>query len=131
MRHQKKVKKLKRDREHRKALLSNLISALFLHEKIKTTLTKAKEARRFAERMINFAKRDTVAARREVRMFVKDKGVVKKLFAQIGPRFKDRKGGYTRIYKTGPRKGDSAEMAFLELVVKEEKKEGKKKKKKS
>ncbi len=127
MRHQKRVKKLKRDREHRRALLSNLISSLFLHEKIKTTLAKAKEARRFAERMIDFAKRDTVAARREVRAFVKDKGIVRKLFTEIGPRFKDRKGGYTRIYRIGPRKGDSAEMAFLELVVKKEKKEEKKK----
>lgn len=126
MRHQRRVKKLKRNEAHRRALLSNLVSALFLHEKIETTLSKAKEARRLAERMINFAKKDTVASRREVRRIVKDKTIIKKLFSEIGPRFETRKGGYTRIYKIGRRKGDSAELALLELVVKGEKKEKKK-----
>ena len=130
MRHQKRVKKLKRTKAHRKALLANLITALFLKEKIETTLSKAKETAKLAERMISFAKKDTVAARREVNMLVKNRSIIKKLFSEIGPRFKDRKGGYTRIYKIGPRKGDSAELALLELVVKGEKKEEKKEKKK-
>lgn len=94
--------------------------ALITHERIQTTLSKAKEARRRAERLIRFARKNTLAARREAVRFIGDKDLLKKLFDVIGPRFTDREGGYTRIYRLGPREGDGAEMALLELVVREE-----------
>ena len=135
MRHLRQGKKLGRTMEHRKALISNLTTALFAKESIITTLPKAREARRTAERMISFALRGDLAARRHVLRTVKNESVVKKLFEEIAPRFTDRPGGYTRILKLGRRKGDGAETAILELVSigpKEEKKpkRGRKKKEK-
>jgi large subunit ribosomal protein L17 len=120
LRHGDKVKKLGRTAQHRLALMRNLVTALFEHERIKTTLAKAKESRRFADRMVTFALKNNVAARREVGRFIQDKTVLKKLFDVIGPRFAGRPGGYTRVLRLGPREGDGAEMALLELVVREE-----------
>jgi len=120
LRHGDKVKKLGRTRSHRMALMRNLVRALFTYERIKTTLPKARVARQYAERMLRFAGRNTVASRREVVKFIPDKSLVKKLFDTIAPRFKDRAGGWTRIYRLGPRDSDGAEMAILELVVREE-----------
>lgn len=135
MRHLKKVKKLGRDREHRKALLRNQVTSLFIHGKIKTTLQKAKETRRWAEKMITLGKNGTVAARREAFKFLADRKMVNRVFDEIAPLFKDRNGGYTRIYRLWRRRGDNAEMAMLELLEfpetkeKEEIQEEKKKKK--
>lgn len=120
MRHGDKVKKLGRTASHRAALMRNLLTALFTHERIRTTLPKAKEAQRRAERVLRFTQTNNVAAQREVVRVIADKDLVKKLFDAIGPRFKGRPGGCTRIYKLGPREGDGAEMALLELVVREE-----------
>src|SRR3954462_10342797 len=101
---------------HEKLILANLATELFKHGKIKTTETKAKRLRPFAEQLITKAKRGDLAARRRVLGVVRDKDVVYALFAQIGPRFATRPGGYPRIVKTGPRKGDAAPMAIIELV---------------
>jgi large subunit ribosomal protein L17 len=120
LRHGDKVKKLGRTAQHRLSLMRNLVTALFEHERIKTTLAKAKESRRFADRMVTFALKNNVAARREVGRFIQDKTVLKKLFDVIGPRFVGRPGGFTRVLRLGPREGDGAEMALLELVVREE-----------
>ena len=120
MRHGDKVKKLGRTAQHRLSLMRNLVTALFEHERIKTTLAKAKDSRRFADRMITFALKNDVAARRQVGRFIQDKTVLKKLFDVIGPRFVGRPGGFTRVLQLGPREGDGAEMALLELVVREE-----------
>jgi large subunit ribosomal protein L17 len=120
LRHGDKVKKLGRTAQHRLALMRNLVTALFEHERIKTTLAKAKESRRFADRMITFALKNSVAARREVGRDIHDKTVLKKLFDVIGPRFVGRPGGFTRVLRLGPREGDAAEMALLELVIREE-----------
>jgi large subunit ribosomal protein L17 len=120
LRHGDKVKKLGRTKSHRTALMRNLVRALFTHERIRTTLPKARVARQYAERMIRFARLNTLAARREVFRFIPDKTLVKKLFDTIAPRFGDRPGGWTRIYRLGPRDSDGAEMAIIELVVREE-----------
>ena len=120
MRHGDKVKKLGRTAQHRRALMRNLVTALFEHERIRTTLAKAKESRRFADRMITYALKNTLASRREAGRFIQDKTVLKKLFDVIGPRFTGRPGGFTRVLRLGPREGDAAEMALLELVVREE-----------
>ena len=120
MRHGDKVKKLGRTAQHRRALMRNLVTALLQHERIKTTLAKAKESRRFTDRMVALAQKNSVAARREVGRFVSDRSVLRKLFDVIGPRFVGRPGGFTRILRLGPREGDGAEMALLELVVREE-----------
>jgi len=125
LRHGDKVKKLGRTAQHRRALMRNLVTALFEHERIRTTLAKAKESRRLAERMIALAQNNKVAARREVGRFVLDKTVLKKLFDVIAPRFAGRPGGCTRVLRLGPREGDAAEMALLELVVREERKQEK------
>lgn len=117
MRHGRKVKKLGRKWAHRKALVKNLLAALFTHERIRTTIAKAKETKRFADRLITFAKENTLAARRRVRRYITDEGLVRKLFNEIAPRLFDRSSGYTRIFRLGPRKGDAAEMAILELVA--------------
>src|SRR5919112_17674 len=101
---------------HQKLLLSNLATALFEHGRITTTQAKAKALRPVAERLITFAKRGDIHARRQVLTVVRDKSVVHTLFAEIGPRFAQRPGGYTRITKVGPRKGDNAPMAVIELV---------------
>ena len=116
MRHRKRIKKLGRDREHRLALLRNQVISLFTHGKIVTTLSKAKETRRYAERMITLGKRGDLSARRLARQFLVRKDITNKLFEEIAPLFKDRNGGYTRIYRLPPRKGDDARMALLELV---------------
>ena len=101
---------------HQKLLLAGLCSSLFKEGKIHTTEAKAKAVRPLAEKLITFAKRGDIAARREVLRVVTDKGIVHTLFADIGPRFAERPGGYTRIVKTGFRKGDAAPMAIIELV---------------
>ncbi len=109
-------RKLGRNSAHRKAMLRNLVTDLFREERISTTDTRAKEARRVAEKMITLAKRGDLHARRQVLSYIYDESVVTKLFDEIGPRYADRNGGYTRILKLGPRRGDCAEMVFLELV---------------
>src|SRR5215212_6241896 len=116
MRHQRAGKKLGRDAAHRKALYSNLTGALIEHGRIKTTVTKAKAVKPVAEQMITLARRGDLHARRQAVAFLRSKDVVHKLFTEVGPRFKDRPGGYSRIVKIGPRPGDAAEMAYLELV---------------
>lgn len=98
------------------ALLKNLCRALFIHERIRTTLQKAKEARRLAERLIEFAKHNDLAGKRHVYRYIPDHKLVKIICGEIAPKFAERKGGYTRIYKLGPRTGDGAEMVLLELV---------------
>jgi len=131
MRHRKKGRALNRSQSHRKWLLSNLITSLFLHEKIRTTIAKAKEARPLAEKLITFAKRGDLHARRQVLRFIRDKEVVAKLFEKLGLRFKERPGGYTRILRLGSRVGDNAPMALLELMPDEEsRKSGAKKRRK-
>jgi len=118
MRHGKTHRKLGRTASHRRALLRHLVTALFSSKdgRIKTTLPKAKEARPVAEKMITFGKRDDLHARRLVLRYVTDTLVVRKLFSDISPRYATRPGGYTRIVKLGFRKGDGAEVAYLELV---------------
>ena len=116
MRHRKSGRKLGRTSAHRRALMTNLATSLFDKERITTTLPKAKELRSFAERLITKAKGDTLHARRQVARHVHDSDVLRKVFDQLSPRYADRPGGYTRIYKLGYRKGDSAEMAIIELV---------------
>jgi len=116
MRHGKKIAKLGRNPSHRKAMMSNMVTSLLSEEKITTTHTRAKEHRRSAERMITFAKRGDLHARRQVLRFVADKQVVSKLFDELGPRYKSRSGGYTRIVKLGPRRGDGTFMSIIELV---------------
>ena len=127
MRHHMDHRKLSRTAAHRKAMLSNMVTSLFESERITTTTAKAKEARRVAERMITFARKGDLAARRHVARTVKDPVVLRKLFDDIAPRYVDRPGGYTRILKTGIRKGDAAKTAILELVGKDDKPRGKKK----
>ena len=102
--------------KHQARMLSNLALSLFEHERIRTTEAKAKALRPFAERLITKAKKGTVHDRRQVLATIEDRAVVHKLFADIGPRFADRSGGYTRILKLGPRNGDGAPMALIELV---------------
>jgi len=116
MRHRVKGRKLGRTAAHRRATLRLLATSLFRHKKIKTTLAKAKELRRFAEPLITKAKNDTVASRRLVAREIKDKEVVKELFGEIAEKVRERNGGYTRIVKLGQRAGDAAEMAIIELV---------------
>src|SRR3990172_2066252 len=133
MRHRVAYRKLGRITPHRIALLRNLATALFERERIRTTLVKAKELRPYAERLITLAKRedDRLHARRRVLRDIHDSAVVKKLFDTLGARFAARAGGYTRILRLGPRKGDGAEMAIVELIGSEyqpeKKDEGKKK----
>ncbi len=116
MRHGDRIKKLGRKKEHRRALLRNLCRSLFIFEKIRTTVPKAKEARRLAEHIIEFAKKNDLAAKRAIYSYIPDHKLVKIICEEIGPNFADRQGGYTRIYRLGPRLGDGAEMAILELV---------------
>jgi large subunit ribosomal protein L17 len=123
MRHRKDHRKLGRNWAHRRALLRNLVTALFEYERIETTVAKAKEARRLAERMITFAKRGDVAARRHVARFVTKPAVLAKLFETLGPWYAERNGGYTRIVRIGHRLGDAGETAYLELVKTVEQKE--------
>jgi large subunit ribosomal protein L17 len=116
MRHRKDHRKLSRTREHRKAVLRNLATSLVEHERIETTVAKAKEARRLAERMITFAKKGDLASRRHVARFIHGNHNVKKLFETIAPWYAERNGGYTRIVRVGRRLGDAGEVALLELV---------------
>jgi large subunit ribosomal protein L17 len=116
MRHRNGPRKLNRTSEHRAAMLRNMCVSLLQHEAIKTTLPKAKELRRVVEPLITLAKKDTLANRRLSFDRLRDRDVVTKLFNELGPRFKTRPGGYTRILKMGFRVGDNAPMAFVELL---------------
>jgi large subunit ribosomal protein L17 len=114
--HRRSGRKLGRDASHRKALYANLASALIEHGRIKTTVAKAKEVRPVAEQMITLGRTGGVHARRQALKLLRSQDVVHKLFSEVGPRFADRPGGYSRIVRIGPRQGDAAEMAYLELV---------------
>ena len=116
MRHQKSGRKFNRTSSHREAMFKNMAASLFKHELIRTTLPKAKELRRVAEPLITLAKTDGVANRRLAFARLRDKEAVGKLFVELGPRFRERPGGYVRILKCGFRDGDSAPMAYVELV---------------
>lgn len=116
MRHNVGLRKLGRTSAHRRALLRNLATDLFRHERLKTTQPKARELRPVAERLITLARRDDLHARRQVLRYISDKDVVKKLFDTLAPRFAGRPGGYTRTLKLGPRPGDGADMAIVELI---------------
>lgn len=119
MRHRKKGRELSRTRSHRQATLRNMATSLFLHERIRTTEAKAKELRPFAERLITLSRRGDLASRRRAGRDVADQVALAKLFDEIGPRYGDRDGGYTRILKLGARSGDGAELAVIELVKSE------------
>jgi large subunit ribosomal protein L17 len=116
VRHQKSGRKLGRDSAHRKALYANLTMQLIEHGRIRTTLAKAKEVRPVAEQMITLGKRGDLHAHRQAVAFLRSKGHAHRLFSEVAPRYAERQGGYTRIIKLGPRLGDAAEMAYLELV---------------
>jgi len=116
MRHRKSGRQLNRNSSHRKAMFRNMACSLFEHEVIKTTVPKAKELKRVAEPLITLAKSDSVANRRLAFARTRSKAIVGKLFTELGPRYQDRPGGYTRILKAGFRTGDAAPMAFIELV---------------
>lgn len=119
MRHRIAGRSLSRDKDHRRALLRNLITELLRHERIETTAAKAKAVRGDVEKMITLAKRGDVHARRLAARTVLDKEVLQKLFKNLGPRYKDRPGGYTRLFKVGPRQGDGAPIVIMELVDRE------------
>jgi len=116
MRHRKKGRKLQRTASHRRAMLRNLATSLFRHERIETTTAKAKELRPYAERLITLARRGDLHARRLVARKIQDREILGKLFDEISSRYADRPGGYTRILKLGNRKGDAAEISLIELV---------------
>ena len=109
-------RKLGRDSSERKALLRGIVTSLFQHERIETTEAKAKELRKVADKMLTLAKRGDLHARRQVMAYMMDEDVVKKLFDEVAPKYKDRQGGYTRIIKAGVRQGDAAPMVIIELV---------------
>jgi large subunit ribosomal protein L17 len=116
VRHHRAGKKLGRDSAHRKAMYANLAGALIEHGRIQTTVAKAKAVKPIAEKMITLGRRGDLHARRQAMAFLRSQEVVHKLFAEVAPRFKERPGGYSRIVRLGPRLGDAAEMAYLELV---------------
>mgnify|MGYP001035202103 FL=1 len=116
MRHRKAGRKLNRNSSHRQAMFRNMSASLFEHEAIRTTLPKAKELRRIAEPLITLAGNDTTANRRLAFSRLRNKAIVSKLFDELGPRYRERPGGYLRILKAGYRSGDNAPMAFVELV---------------
>ena len=120
MRHRKAGRKLNRTAAHRKAMLRNIVTSLLEHERIVTTVPKAKEARRVTEKMITLGKRGDLHARRQAMAYIRSKGIVAKLFDEISSQYADRQGGYTRIIRTGNRYGDAAPMAIVELVGYEE-----------
>lgn len=131
MRHKVAGRKLGRNSSHRRALLRNLVTSFLEHERLVTTLPKAKEIRPMAEKMITLGKRDSLHARRQVQAYVLKESIAKKVFASIAPRFADRPGGYSRIIKLGNRAGDGAPLAIIELLgseleVKKAKKEAEK-----
>lgn len=109
-------RKLGRDSSARKALLRGIVTSLFQHERIETTEAKAKELRKVADKMLTLAKRGDLHARRQVMAYMMDEDVVKKLFDEVAPKYRDRQGGYTRIIKAGVRQGDAAPMVIIELV---------------
>ena len=116
MRHRKMGRKLGRTSSHRKALFSNQATALFEHEQIRTTLPKCKELRRIAERLITLAKRGDLHARRQAAKVIHDHDILRKLFDELGPRYQDRNGGYTRIIRGELRRSDAAQMGYIQLV---------------
>ncbi len=116
MRHLKAGRKLNRTSAHRKALFRNLVTSLIDHEQVRTTDAKAKELRRFADRMVTLAKRGSLHARRQALAFIRSRRVVAKLFDEVAPRFRERPGGYTRMVKLGHRHGDAAPMSIIELT---------------
>ena len=116
MRHRKKGRNLSRSPSHRRALLRNMATSLFRHERITTTTARAKELRPYAERLITLARRGDLHARRLAGRRIADREILGKLFDDIGPRYTERPGGYTRILKLGTRQGDAADMALIELV---------------
>ncbi|MBR46942.1 MAG: 50S ribosomal protein L17 [Rhodospirillaceae bacterium] len=120
MRHRNSGRKLNRTSSHRKAMFRNMATALLKHEQIKTTLPKAKELRPVVERMITLGKRGNLHARRQALSYLRDEKIVSKLFEDLAERYGDRQGGYTRVLKAGFRYGDSAPMAFIELVDRDE-----------
>jgi large subunit ribosomal protein L17 len=117
MRHRVAGRKFSRPTQHRELMFRNMLVSLLEHERIKTTLAKGKELRSWADRMITLGKRGTLHARRRAFALLRDKGIVKKLFDEIAPKFKDRAGGYTRVYKLGWRQGDAAPLSLVELVT--------------
>jgi large subunit ribosomal protein L17 len=116
MRHMKRGRKLSRDAAHRKSMMLNLCKSLIEHERITTTEAKAKELRSWFEPMVTMAREDTIANRQRAFASLRDRDLVRKLFTDLAPRFAGRPGGYTRRYKLGPRKGDNAPLAIVELV---------------
>ncbi|MDH3359721.1 MAG: 50S ribosomal protein L17 [Desulfobulbaceae bacterium] len=116
MRHKKAGKRLGRTASHKKAMIRNMVTSLLDHERIVTTVPKAKEVRRIADKMITLGKRGDLHARRQALSFIRDKDIVAKLFDGLKDEYMDRNGGYTRIIRTGQRQGDAAHMAILELV---------------
>lgn len=119
MRHNRRTVRLGRNFSERRAMLENMVSSLLSHQEIQTTLQKAKEARRLADRVISLGKRDSLAARRQVFSYLQDHQLTSKVFKEVAPRFKNRNGGYTRILHLSRRKGDGAQMVLLELTEKE------------
>ncbi len=128
MRHKVRGRKFGRERDHRRLLMRNLVSSLVEHGRINTTQTKAKELRGLAERLITYGKKDTVHHRRLAYKVLQNRDLVKKVFDELAPRYQSTEGGYTRVLKNGYRKGDSAPMAIIEFVQKEEILEKKEKK---
>ncbi|HHV46297.1 MAG TPA: 50S ribosomal protein L17 [Tissierellia bacterium] len=110
------LRKLGRPTDHRKAMLRNQVTSLLRNGRIETTVTRAKETKRMADKMITLGKRGDLHARRQALAYIYDEDVVKKLFDEIAPKYADRNGGYTRVLRVGPRRGDGAEIAILELV---------------
>jgi large subunit ribosomal protein L17 len=129
MRHGRKVKKLGRTASHKKAMLANMAASLLAYQTIKTTDAKAKEVGKLTEKLITLAKRGGLHAHRQVYDVIKNRKLIKKLFDEIGPKFQDREGGYTRVSKLGPRKGDGAPLSVIELLIEKPPKEEKKGKK--
>ena len=125
MRHGKKVKKLNRTSSHRKALMSNLASSLIIHKQIRTTNAKAKELRRFVEKIITLGKKNTLESRRKALSILQDSNMTKKIFDVLAKRYQDRNGGYTRIIKLGNRFGDNASVAVIEFIDRDEDAKGK------
>jgi len=133
MRNRKRTVKLGRNSSHRKAMFRNMVTSLLDRERIETTVVKAKEARRLADKMVTLAKKGTLHARRQALAFIMDKRVVKRLFSVLAERYADRNGGYTRVIRTGFRQGDGAELALVEMIgrIAPKPKSEKKKKKKA
>jgi large subunit ribosomal protein L17 len=116
MRHRKRTVKLGRTSSHRKAMFRNMVTSLLDKERIQTTVSKAKEASRLTDKMVTIAKQNTLHARRQALAFIMDKEVVSKLFSVLAARYADRNGGYTRIIRTGFRRGDGADLVLIEMV---------------